>query len=385
MAGPWLKMECATPDKPEVLAITAALGWDDPDLTVGKLFKLWRWFDQQTVDGNAKSVTPALLDRVVGVTGFVEAVASVGWLSVSSDGICLSNFDLHNGATAKARAETARRVAKHKAGKAADVVEEDGGYVRLSIPKKVRQSVIESFGGACVYCSRPDGHYTPPEMPADGVLHIDHVIPVSRGGAEDPSNYVPACRVCNMYKADRTPDECGFEWPTFKDGTKVGNKKRVTKSVPRGREEKEKNSSSLRSEEGARRATRKCPDSFAVTSDLEQWAAENAPGVDLKRETDKFRDHTFKTAYSDWDGTWRNWIRRASESIPRARASPPASETAYQRSMRERVASICPSIAAKPPNHSETFDVTTKTLGREDLREVDADLRAGLSLALGGS
>lgn len=65
--------------------------------------------------------------------------------------------------------------------------------------------------------------------------------------------------------------------------------------------------------------------------------------------------------------------------------SPPASETAYQRSMRERVASICPSIAAKPPNHSETFDVTAKTLGREDLREVDADLRSGVPLSLGRS
>ena len=72
MAGPWLKMECATPEKPEVLAITAAMGWDDPDLTVGKLFRLWRWFDQHTTDGNAVRVTSALLDRVLGVAGFVE-------------------------------------------------------------------------------------------------------------------------------------------------------------------------------------------------------------------------------------------------------------------------------------------------------------------------
>lgn len=115
MAGPWLKMECATPDKPEVLAITAALGWDDPDLTVGKLFKLWRWFDQHTTDGNAARVTPALLDRVVGVSGFVQAVANERWLVISEDGISLSNFDRHNGETAKQRAQTAKRVAEHKA------------------------------------------------------------------------------------------------------------------------------------------------------------------------------------------------------------------------------------------------------------------------------
>lgn len=159
---------------------------------------------------------------------------------------------------------------------------------------------------------------------------------------------------------------------------------RVTDKI-REDKSREESSTSLRSVEGAKRATRKCPESFSITQDLEQWAAENAPSVDIKRETEKFRDYTFKTAHSDWGGAWRNWIRRASESIPRARASPPASETAYQRSMRERVASICPSIAAKPPSHSETFDVTAKTLDRADIREADADLRSGVPLSLGRS
>ncbi len=114
MAGEWLKMEASTPDKPEVLALTVRMGWDDPDLTVGKLFRLWRWFDQQTTDGNAAGVTPALLDRQVGVSGFIEAVASVGWLSVTDAGVTLINFDRHNGATAKSRSQTAKRVANHK-------------------------------------------------------------------------------------------------------------------------------------------------------------------------------------------------------------------------------------------------------------------------------
>lgn len=114
MAGEWLKMETSTPDKPEVLAITVEMGWDDPDLTVGKLFKLWRWFDQHTTNGNAARVTLALLDRICGAPGFAQAVASVGWLTVSDDGVELPNFDRHNGATAKSRAQTAKRVANHK-------------------------------------------------------------------------------------------------------------------------------------------------------------------------------------------------------------------------------------------------------------------------------
>jgi len=114
MAGDWLKMEVATPDKPEVLAITARMGWDDPDLAVGKLFRVWRWFDQHTTDGNAHGVTLALLDRIAGVTGFGAAMQFAGWLIVSDDGISLPNFDRHCGKTAKERAQTAKRVASHK-------------------------------------------------------------------------------------------------------------------------------------------------------------------------------------------------------------------------------------------------------------------------------
>lgn len=114
MAGEWLKLECATPDKPEVFAITAAMGWDDPDLTIGKLFRVWRWFDQQTLDGNAPGVTPALLDRIAGVTGFAKCMSDQGWLTISDIGISLPNFDKHSGATAKSRAQTAKRVANHR-------------------------------------------------------------------------------------------------------------------------------------------------------------------------------------------------------------------------------------------------------------------------------
>jgi hypothetical protein len=115
MAGDWIKVEASTPEKAEVLAITARMGWDDADLTVGKLFRLWRWFDQQTVDGNAATVTTALLDRIVGVIGFCEAVRDAGWLTITDEGISLPGFDKHNGNTAKSRSMTAKRVAKHKA------------------------------------------------------------------------------------------------------------------------------------------------------------------------------------------------------------------------------------------------------------------------------
>jgi hypothetical protein len=114
MAGDWLKMESSTPDKRETLAITEAMGWTDVDITVGKLFRIWRWFDQQTLDGNAPGVTSALLDRVAGAPGLAKAMQSVGWLTLSDGGVTLPNFDRHNGATAKARARNATNQANKR-------------------------------------------------------------------------------------------------------------------------------------------------------------------------------------------------------------------------------------------------------------------------------
>jgi hypothetical protein len=129
MAGDWIKFEISTSEKPEVWAMAQALGID-ADAVVGKLLRVWAWFDQQTPDGNAASVTSALpsryqgvtsgvtkalLDRRVSVTGFCDAMISVGWMIESEGVVSLPNFDRHNGKTAKTRGLTAKRVASHKA------------------------------------------------------------------------------------------------------------------------------------------------------------------------------------------------------------------------------------------------------------------------------
>lgn len=117
MAGDWMKVEHATPDKPEVWGIAAALEIS-PDEAFGICFRMWRWFDQHSRDGNAQSVTAALLDRHLGVPGFANAALAVGWLAACElDGrpsLRLPNFERHNGETAKQRALTSKRVAKHK-------------------------------------------------------------------------------------------------------------------------------------------------------------------------------------------------------------------------------------------------------------------------------
>lgn len=114
MAGDWIKVESNTPDKPEVIGMADMLGLS-PAHVFGGLFMVWRWFDQHTTEGNALYVTKVTVDRLSGVTGFAEAMHKVGWLIIDEGGaISLPNFDRHCGDTAKSRALTAKRVAKHK-------------------------------------------------------------------------------------------------------------------------------------------------------------------------------------------------------------------------------------------------------------------------------
>ena len=54
----------------------------------------------------------------------------------------------------------------------------------------------------CLYCGR---QFSPND------LTRDHIIPASRGGGSIWENCVTACRNCNQYKDDRTPEEAGMK------------------------------------------------------------------------------------------------------------------------------------------------------------------------------
>lgn len=213
MAGDWLKFEVNTPEKPEVLAITIAMGWDDPDLTVGKLLRVWRWFDQHTEEGNAENVTPALLDRIIGVTGFCQAMANVGWLSIEDDGVRLPNFDRHNGKTAKNRSLTAKRVANHKTN-AKSNAEGNDASVSGALPREEK--------------NREEVHKNPPNPPAGGEspvapkrerrarIKLKTFIEVCRSKGEKPiSEYQP---LLDYVEATGLPMEyIQLAWEVFKD------------------------------------------------------------------------------------------------------------------------------------------------------------------------
>lgn len=132
MAGDWMKIELELPDKPEVHAISAMLNLD-PDCVVGKLIRVWQWFDKHTVDGNAYGVTYSLPDRISGVTGFGEAMSFVGWLEQHDKTLVMPKFDRHTSESAKQRALTAKRVAKKRN------AESNDDSVTKTLPEKRRE------------------------------------------------------------------------------------------------------------------------------------------------------------------------------------------------------------------------------------------------------
>lgn len=57
--------------------------------------------------------------------------------------------------------------------------------------------MVDDQQGLCAYC----------ETPLFGTYHIDHMIPVSRGGTDDWTNLAIACPTCNISKSARTVEE----------------------------------------------------------------------------------------------------------------------------------------------------------------------------------
>lgn len=111
MAGDWIKFEKNTSNKAEVFRMADKLN-ADPDAIVGKLLRVWAWLDDNITQGDSITGTRSLIDRLVNLPGFADAMICVGWLQVEGDELRFSNYERHNGETSKKRALTAKRNGK---------------------------------------------------------------------------------------------------------------------------------------------------------------------------------------------------------------------------------------------------------------------------------
>jgi len=235
MAGDWIKVEIATPDKSEVFAIAEDLDID-PDAAFGKLMRVWMWFDQQTDNGVAPLVSKRVIDRKVALNGFCDAIIKCGWMIVEDENIVLPNFDRHNGESAKKRSDAARRKSKSRA-LATSVTKKCDKKKTISRP--LRKYIFERDEEKCVYCGFEKNNKQAFGEYVGATLSLDHVIPESKGGEASKENLVTSCTVCNQSKSNRTPDEAGMFASYVTQSCDI----EVTKALPR--EEKRRVSNML--------------------------------------------------------------------------------------------------------------------------------------------
>lgn len=67
----------------------------------------------------------------------------------------------------------------------------------MAISRRLRFEILRRDGHTCRYC----GAKAP-----DVVLEVDHVVPVTLGGSDDPANLVAACEACNRGKSSIPAD-----------------------------------------------------------------------------------------------------------------------------------------------------------------------------------
>lgn len=150
---------------------------------VGRLVALWSWALDNAQDG---IVTVADSDILADVMGWerepaelCEALVTSGFLELAGDG---SFYILHDWAS--------------HGGKILRRLEAQGERTKLTAT--LRQWVIERDALICGICG---------QSVAPDDVHIDHIVPVSRGGKSDLDNLRVTHSACNLAKGSALPQE----------------------------------------------------------------------------------------------------------------------------------------------------------------------------------
>lgn len=82
---------------------------------------------------------------------------------------------------------------------------QDRGQTAVQLSTAAIRRRFNEFGNGCAYCG------------AQGDMEIEHVVAISRGGAHDIGNIVPACHDCNTSKRRREMERWYREQPFFSE------------------------------------------------------------------------------------------------------------------------------------------------------------------------
>jgi len=115
MAGDWIKMRCNLWDDPRVGRLCDLTRCSEATV-IGGLYWLWAMADQHSTDGLINGMSLAQINRKTGIKNFGEALCEIQWIEDRGNCIVIERFDEHNGASAKKRCQTAKRVALSRSG-----------------------------------------------------------------------------------------------------------------------------------------------------------------------------------------------------------------------------------------------------------------------------
>lgn len=121
MAGDWIKMRGNLWDDPRIAKICDLTDQSEAAV-VGGLYWLWAAADQHSEDGVMPGLSISSINRKTGIKGLGEALVAIGWVADHPEGVRIVRFEEHNGASAKSRAQTAKRVANHEKNKTTNAI-----------------------------------------------------------------------------------------------------------------------------------------------------------------------------------------------------------------------------------------------------------------------
>lgn len=96
--------------------------------------------------------------------------------------------------------------------------------VHVAMKRALRKGALRDCNQRCVYCATRLDQRT---------ATLDHVVPLARGGANDPGNLVVACAPCNRLKSDLLPFEFFARHP-WAGANFVRYARNVTRALKRG-------------------------------------------------------------------------------------------------------------------------------------------------------
>lgn len=171
MAGEWIKMRTNLWDDPRVGQICDTTGLVEAQV-IGGLYWLWATADEHTEDGLMPGLSIRQIDRKTGCAGLGAALISIGWIVETPDGVTLIDFEEHNGASAKKRCQTAKRVATFKAANAEvtqQALPERQDDVSTALPRedKIREEKKEELRETEIGSAPRKRAAPPPDRPDD--------------------------------------------------------------------------------------------------------------------------------------------------------------------------------------------------------------------------